>query len=549
MSAFGQNFEVVEEPIALADGTIGSVTKLIFNKAICPELHQSMLGIVDEDDFYSDIVKRSPQSLARYFDVIQSKASGDDFYLLPLAFYLADVFKDDIKKYENMSADGKVTFKFLSKIFTIGKKFATTHQGQLIGSMITATNVSADMMGEHFNICGKFTVGRGTEFIQEDRWFSIDEFKGAVFPKDLTVHIMTDEEEALLVERGLRFRKYAIGTNYLTYKGNMFVNTYFGPSFFRADGRVMVDYNGHRTMNPNSHQQHHHYHGTKQEKFSFIPNDLLYMTWPFLYGFSFFSKRWGEMYVDGLSDAVFDDKAFDMLVLDEEKKTLSKALVMNASLGFTDIISGKSGGCIFLLYGPPGTGKTLTSEAIAEFLHKPIYSITVGELGDNAKELETNLTRILEIAGSWGAVLLLDEADIFMEKRSIDNIKRNAMVSIFLRLLERYSGVMFLTTNRATTIDDAFKSRISVCIEYKSLDVDSRKKVWFNLLKAAEITLTETGDLAEDGAILALSQLSLNGREIKTAIRNAQCMALYEKTPVSFKHLMFAASLNSVSLS
>jgi SpoVK/Ycf46/Vps4 family AAA+-type ATPase len=108
---------------------------------------------------------------------------------------------------------------------------------------------------------------------------------------------------------------------------------------------------------------------------------------------------------------------------------------------------------------------------------------------------------------------------------------------------------MFLTTNRATTIDDAFKSRISVCIEYKSLDVDSRKKVWFNLLKAAEITLTETGDLAEDGAILALSQLSLNGREIKTAIRNAQCMALYEKTPVSFKHLMFAASLNSVSLS
>ena len=123
------------------------------------------------------------------------------------------------------------------------------------------------------------------------------------------------------------------------------------------------------------------------------------------------------------------------------------------------------------------------------------------------------------------------------------------MVSIFLRLLERYSGVLFLTTNRATTIDDAFKSRISACIEYKVLDTESKRKVWVNLLRVAEITLIETGDLTQDEALDVLSELNLNGREIKTAIRNAQCMALYEKKPVGFSHLMFAAGLNSVSLS
>jgi hypothetical protein len=44
------------------------------------------------------------------------------------------------------------------------------------------------------------------------------------------------------------------------------------------------------------------------------------------------------------------------LVLPEEKKVLIKSLVEN-SAEFTDIISGKGGGCIFLLHGSPGVGK------------------------------------------------------------------------------------------------------------------------------------------------------------------------------------------------
>jgi len=59
-------------------------------------------------------------------------------------------------------------------------------------------------------------------------------------------------------------------------------------------------------------------------------------------------------------------------------------------------------------------------------------------------------------------VLLLDEADIFMEQRSESDIKRNAMVGIFIRLLEYYQGILFLTTNRSGGLDQAFASRISV---------------------------------------------------------------------------------------
>jgi SpoVK/Ycf46/Vps4 family AAA+-type ATPase len=186
--------------------------------------------------------------------------------------------------------------------------------------------------------------------------------------------------------------------------------------------------------------------------------------------------------------------------------------------GFKDIISDKSGGCVFLLHGPPGVGKTLTCEAISEHLHKPLYSVTVGELGTTAVDLERKLNRILEVADSWKAVILIDEADVFMEKRNTQNIERNAMVGIFLRLLERYHGIMFLTTNRASELDDAFRSRISMIIPFKEFDISTRIKVWQNLLKCAGFNMPDT-----DINLLADTH-AINGRQIKNAIRLVQCM-------------------------
>lgn len=60
-----------------------------------------------------------------------------------------------------------------------------------------------------------------------------------------------------------------------------------------------------------------------------------------------------------------------------------------------DVIAGKGEGSIFLLHGPPGVGKTLTAEAIAELLHKPLYTVSMGELGTNPESLESNLQDIL----------------------------------------------------------------------------------------------------------------------------------------------------------
>jgi hypothetical protein len=164
------------------------------------------------------------------------------------------------------------------------------------------------------------------------------------------------------------------------------------------------------------------------------------------------------------------------------------------------------------------THNTLTAEAVAEALRRPLYAVSVGELGVTPDAMEEKLRSILDLAYQWNAVLLLDEADIFMEARDTTNVQRNAMVSIFLRQLEYYSGVMFLTTNRVATFDPAFFSRISVAINYPKLDWANRLSVWENVLTSAGVATAEL-DMS------ALAKYEVNGRNIKSAVRFAQTMA------------------------
>ena len=68
----------------------------------------------------------------------------------------------------------------------------------------------------------------------------------------------------------------------------------------------------------------------------------------------------------------------------------------------------------------------------------PLYAMSAGDLGVDARVFEAKLKDILKLIPKWGAVLLLDEADVFMEARDSTNLDRNELVSIFLRILEYY---------------------------------------------------------------------------------------------------------------
>jgi len=148
------------------------------------------------------------------------------------------------------------------------------------------------------------------------------------------------------------------------------------------------------------------------------------------------------------------------------------------------------------------------------------------------------LRNILEVACHWDAVILLDEADIFLEKRTESDIQRNAMVGIFLRLLEYHNGVMFLTTNRVKNFDEAFHSRISIALKYDGLDKFTRTEIWNNLLNSAGLDKNNID-------IEYLSNFDINGRQIKNVIRLGETVAKDKGTQITTQDLEMIIKLTS----
>ncbi|KAF3013794.1 hypothetical protein E8E14_011088 [Neopestalotiopsis sp. 37M] len=204
-----------------------------------------------------------------------------------------------------------------------------------------------------------------------------------------------------------------------------------------------------------------------------------------------------------------------------------------------DFVPGKGQGLCALMFGPPGVGKTLTAEAIAEKSRLPLYLLNASDLGTKPREMEKSLSLALECCTLWKAILLLDEADIFLTTRSLENLERNELVSVFLRHLERYKGVLFLTTNRIQVLDPAFQSRVDIFLAYKDLDSAARKEVWRNLLARAGPDRVHVNDEELD----VLAAIKLNGREIKSLMKSAMLLDTEDFKTVGLPELQALADM------
>jgi len=189
-------------------------------------------------------------------------------------------------------------------------------------------------------------------------------------------------------------------------------------------------------------------------------------------------------------------------------------------------------------------GKTLTAETVSEHLRRPLYKLGAGDLGMTARAVEDSLENALNLCGHFGAVLLLDEADVFMEARTVNNLQRNELVSVFLRLLEYYKGIMILTTNRMRSIDTAFESRIDITLSYSSLGESDRLQVWRNFLATIDAQDVDVGE----AELEKLAKLNFNGRQIKSAIKTAKILAARKKERLSAEHLMVVLNLRQKAL-
>ncbi|KAG9672488.1 P-loop containing nucleoside triphosphate hydrolase protein, partial [Aureobasidium melanogenum] len=353
-----------------------------------------------------------------------------------------------------------------------------------------------------------------------------------------------DDLRDRLMQRGqmlwdCRFRKY------VTYEDSS-----SAPDMQTTNLRFMVDMSTYNTLHPATDNAPNDPtltggdgldHTAMNAKES--PGDDFLLTLPTkVPGFGFHNKRWIDLSVDNIKEVSWDKNAFQKLVMDGTKKNLLEALVVvqgdRSQNKVWDVIEGKSNGLILLLHGPPGTGKTLTAESVAERAQKPLYRVTCGDIGTHPEEMERYLESVLFIGKTWDCVVLLDEADIFLEERSPSDLKRNALVSIFLRVLEYYDGILILTTNRVGTFDEAFKSRIQLAVHYPSLKRLDRAKIWKIILDSVE----DKGDVNDDD-IFALADYPLNGRQIRNTIKTASQQAFYQKSRLTLGHLQMAIDI------
>jgi hypothetical protein len=242
------------------------------------------------------------------------------------------------------------------------------------------------------------------------------------------------------------------------------------------------------------------YYGRKELHYPFTPLVRI---------FSLRMKKYVLVDVGDLDDYVFDKTAINRLVLPEKTRSLLTNIFNHKEETFGDVIAGKHGGMVIMASGTTGVGKTLTAEVLAEYTERPLYVMELGELGTQLASVENCLNNIFKRVTRWNALLLFDEADIFLHKRD-DNLERSAIVGVFLRLLDYFPGIMFLTTNRGEIIDPAILSRVTIKLDYPDLDDTARDRIWHVMFKLVGQAIEITG---------TLPKLKINGRQIRNLMR------------------------------
>jgi hypothetical protein len=151
--------------------------------------------------------------------------------------------------------------------------------------------------------------------------------------------------------------------------------------------------------------------------------------------------------------------------------------------------------------------------------------------------VEEYLKSVLFVGSTWGCVVLLDEADVFLQELTKADMQRNPFVSVFLRVLEYCHGILILTTNRIGTFDEDFKSRIQPALRYPILNKEGRHGVWHNFMQLLSNRGESTNYKEINKMLHNLAWHPLSGRQIRNTVNMARKLARYKGEPLRYVHI------------
>lgn len=236
---------------------------------------------------------------------------------------------------------------------------------------------------------------------------------------------------------------------------------------------------------------------------------------PIVFAFDLTTHQTCTLNTGSLAWYQYDMGLRDKLILPDTHVDMLDVLTTDIEALTEDVIEGKSAGNIILAKGPAGTGKTLMAEVYSELMETPLYRIHAGTLGTNASVISKSLDEVFRRSARWGCALLIDEADVFVMTRG-DDMERNAVTAEFLRSLEYFPGMIFMTTNRPDDIDEAVISRCAAVLQFDPPSAAAARRIWRT---QAENYGYEIEEALIDELVLAYP--GATGRDIKQLMRQA----------------------------
>ncbi|TVY73501.1 putative 26S proteasome regulatory subunit-like protein [Lachnellula suecica] len=520
-------------------------------------------------------------------------------HLTLLVTLMEELFGGFMSHLKNLNASGLISYKLAWTYFPKGSMlFCASKDCERICRVVSTNYECPPQSTPRLAVSCEEIAFDGETFAWKPTTLHIPIFSGNQPVNELPNYPLSFHDDPESVKERLTIRaKKALEYQDLTYSeysGIALMPTPCGMVKHNVTGRILIDYFGYkkyhegmqrqgsgtgrgrgrrsgetnRVPGPNGAEQSNYVQSLEMEKQEENKDDMLaraedlVFVSPFLLGFALKNKQWLHFYVDDIKPVVWNDEAYGHLVYPEEQKDLVLTFVDNhqrLKARVDDVIMGKGQGLILLLSGPPGTGKTLTAEAVADRTRRPLYYLQAEDLGTNAAQLGPKIKNVFEMATEWDAVILLDEADVFMAEREPSDIARNELVSslcshsnyrltelltakVFLRELEYFKGIIFLTTNLYSTIDVAFRSRVNIHLVFQSLPFSSRLLLWEKFLSRLP-PISEPSTNKRVGVKLAskdmkeLAKWELNGREIKNAIKTVRTWCVIKEFKMNLSRL------------
>jgi hypothetical protein len=187
-----------------------------------------------------------------------------------------------------------------------------------------------------------------------------------------------------------------------------------------------------------------------------------------------------------------------------------------------------------LFSGPSGTGKTFAARLLASALQMDLYRLDLSSIVNKyIGETEKNLNQVFSHAEELDVILLIDEGDALLTKRtnvqSANDRYANLETNYLLQRLEGYEGIVLVTTNASDRIDNAFQRRMDVIIDFKMPDVAERWAIWqLHLPETHSIDLALLQDVA--------SRCLLTGGQIRNIVLHTSLLSLNDGGMITSGH-------------